>query len=352
MNKVRILQKFWAVAIAFSFFACESSDIEIPLGEFERGVLVMNEGNFGTNDGEVFHYNPETNEVKANIFETHNTRPFAGLLEDMVLVDDRLYLVANTGKVEIVNANDFSGIGAVSTGSDQPRSIAVAGGKLFISDWGPYDANFATPNSYISVVNNVQGGNISKKIPVSRKPEGMFALDNRVLVAVTQDLAMQVIDVVTEEVVETRQITGAPHSFFEVNGQLYLYARDANNVYFHRIDRNNYTVTATVTAAIQRSTNRYAVGRDNSVYVITSTGWPDYNDAVSRISISTGEVLNASLITGTGIYGIGYDQANRQIYLGDNNAFQGNGTVLIYNEEGQEVRSFEAGRAPSGFLFR
>jgi len=352
MNKMRILQNFWAVAIALTFFACESSDIEIPLGEFERGVLVMNEGNFGTNDGEVFYFNPENGEVKGNIFESHNARPFAGLLEDMVLVDDRLYLVANTGKVEIVNANDFSGIGAVSSGADQPRSLAIAGGKLFISDYGPYDENYATPNSYIAVVNNVQGGTISKKIPVSRKPEGLFALENRVLVAVTQDRVMQVIDVITEEVVETREITGAPHSFFEVNGQLYLYARDANNVYFHQIDRNSHSVSGTVTAAIDGSTYRYALGRDNSVYIITSTGWPEYNDAVSRLSLSTGEVLNAALISGTRFYGIGYDPANRQIYIGDNNAFQGNGTVLIFNEEGQEVNSFDAGRAPSGFLFR
>lgn len=352
MNKMRILQNVWAVALAITLFACESSDIEIPLGEFERGVLVMNEGNFGTNDGEIFHFNPENGEVSANIFESHNSRPFAGLVQDMVLVEDRLYLVANTGKVEIVNANNFSGIGAVSSGSDQPRSLVVAGGKLFISDYGPYDENYATPNSYISVVNSVQGGTISKKIPVSRKPEGLYATENRVMVAVNQDRKMEVIDLATEEVVETREIVGAPHSFFEVNGQLYLYARDANNVYFHRVDRNTYSVSGTVTAAIDGSTNNYALGRDNSVYVITSTGWPDYNDAVSKLSLSSGEVINASLITGTGFYGIGYDPANRHIYIGDNNAFQGNGTVLIFNEEGQGVNTFDAGRAPSGFLFR
>jgi len=352
MNKLGILQNFWAIALALLVFGCDSSTIETPLGEYERGVIVMNEGSFGANDGEVYHYSPETGEIKGDVFETQNNRPFAGLLQDMVLVDDRLYLVANTGKVEIVNANDFSGVGAVSSGSDQPRSLVVAGGKLFISDYGPYDENFATPNSYVSVVNSVQGGSISKKIPVQRKPEGMYSLENRILVAVAQDRVMQVIDVASEEVVDSKAITGTPNSFFEINGQLYLYARDAAAVYFHQINKSSYAITRTVTANIARATNNYTLGENDDVYVITSTGWPAYNDAVSRVSLSTGEVLNESMYTGSGFYGIGYDRTARQIYIGDNNAFQGNGTVIILNEAGQEVDQFNAGRAPSGFLFR
>lgn len=352
MNKLRILQNFWTVAFALLVIGCDSSTTEIPLGAYERGVIVMNEGSFGANDGEVYHYSPETSEVKADIFEAQNNRPFAGLLQDMVLVDDKLYLVANTGKVEIVNANDFTGVGAVSSEADQPRSLVIAGGKLFISDYGPYDENYATPNSYVAVVDNVQGGNITKKIPVSRKPEGMYSLNNRILVAVAQDRVMQVIDVASEEVVDTKEITGTPNSFFEINGQLYLYARDAAAVYFHQINKSSYSITRTVTVNIPRSTNNYALGENDDVYIITSTGWPEYNDAVSRVSLSTGEVINESMFTGSGFYGIGYDRNARQIYIGDNNAFQGNGTVIILNEAGQEVDQFNAGRAPSGFLFR
>jgi len=138
--------------LVLTFSACDSTTDERPLGVYDTGILIMNEGAFGANDGEVTHLDPSTGTLTSSVFEKSNGRPFAGLLEDLVLEEDRLYLVANTGKVEVVQPGDFKSIGAVDKGLDQPRSVATARGKLFISDYGPYDANYNTPSSYVAVV--------------------------------------------------------------------------------------------------------------------------------------------------------------------------------------------------------
>jgi hypothetical protein len=82
----------------------------------------------------------------------------------MYQLGGRTFLVANTGKVEVVNSTDFLSRGVVS-GEDlvNSRSLAVMSEKLFISDWGPYDENWENPDSFIAVVQDLDGGPVEKK---------------------------------------------------------------------------------------------------------------------------------------------------------------------------------------------
>lgn len=348
--KLKFNQLFGAFALSLLLFACNDSDPEQPLGAYEQGILIMNEGNFGTNDGEVYHLNPSTETLTPTIFEAENFRPFAGLLEDMVPANDNLYLVANTGKVEIVDAGTFKSIGAISGGFDQPRSLAVVGSKLFISDYGPYDASYATPDSYVAVVDGLNGGVVSKKIEVSNKPEDLFAYGKYVFVAGSEEGKVEIIDAEKEEVIKTLEVDGHPAQFFEDNGTLWIYSTGSDEVYFQSFHLDNLTKATTNALPVANATGRIAFGNDHVFYLITSTGWPDYEDGVSRVSV-LGPELDIDWITGSGFYGIGYDQVRNELYLSNSNGFQGNGSVTVYDEEGTEIRNFEVGRGPSGFLF-
>ena len=46
--------------MALTFSACDPTTDERPLGVYDSGVLILNEGAFGANDGEVTHLNPST----------------------------------------------------------------------------------------------------------------------------------------------------------------------------------------------------------------------------------------------------------------------------------------------------
>ncbi|RZS96602.1 YncE family protein [Cecembia calidifontis] len=335
-----------------SLFSCMEDSPQIPLGEFEKGILIMNEGAFGANDGEVYHYDPATGTIQQNVFESKNGRPFAGLLQDMVASEGRLYLVANTGKVEVVGLKDFTSRGAVTSGLDISRSLVIANQKMYISDWGPYDANFNNPNSYIAIVNHLDGGTVSKKIPVSTRPEGMFVAGNQLLIGCSDAKKLEVVSLATDELVKTIALEGMPTRFFESEGKLYLFARDSEKVYFHEINRNNIEIINTVSVSLARATSNFALTDSGELLVITSTGWPSYNDAVAKVKVATGEVISAELFTGSGFYGIGYHVDRKEIYIADNNAFQGNGTVIVLDQSGIQKKTIPAGRGPSGFLMR
>lgn len=343
--------QLWAFVLITLFFSCESGGDERPFGKYETGIFLMNEGAFGANDGEVFHFDPASGTLTQNIFELENSRPYAGLLEDIVLEEDRLFLVANTGKVEIVNPGDFKSRGAVISDLDQPRSLATARGKLFISDYGPYDAAYATPDSYIAVVDGLDGGAVKKKIEISNKPEDLFAFGKYVFVAGSEENKIEIIDAETESVAKTLDVTGSPVQFFEQKGDLWVYSYDAENVYFQSFHLDNLTKKNFHQLPISNATSRLAWGEDDRIYILTSTGWPEYNDGIAVVSIFDSTLI-PSWKTGSGFYGIGYDQDREEIYVANSKGFQGNGEVTVYSKDGSLVKNMEVGRGPSGFLVR
>lgn len=350
--KFKLHQSIWAFALIFTFFACEDGTPERPLGAYEAGILILNEGAFGSNDGEVYHLEPASGFLKTNIFEAENIRPFAGLLEDLVLEGERLYLVANTGKVEIVNSGDFKSRGAVSGGLDQPRSLVAIGNKLFISDYGPYDPKYNTPDSYIAVVNGLDGGAVGKKIQVLNKPEDLATFGKFVLVAGSEENSLQVIDSETETLTKTLVVKGSPTQFFTIGTQLWLYSPASEKVYFHRINTSNFDLAETVEVSVSNATGKMAIGKNGRFYLLTSTGWPDYKDAVASVSIPNTQPVVKELIKGSGFYGIGFDQNRGELYVSNAKGFQGNGSITIYNETGSVLKTFDAGRGPSGFMMR
>ncbi|MCS4434146.1 YncE family protein [Aquiflexum gelatinilyticum] len=351
-NSRFLLPLVWLTIFASSCTTNTTDPVDLPKGEFEDGVLIMNEGAFGVNDGEVFHYGPATGVIKENIFRTKNSRPFGGLIQDMVEAEGRLYLVANTGKVEIVIPKDFSLVGGVSLGLDNSRSLVSVNQRLFISDWGPYDGDFNNPDSYIAVVNDLNGGPIAKKIPVSSRPEGMIVAGNFIYVACSAAKKFDVISIASETLAASVAVEGTPSEFLQIEGRLFLYATDENNVFFHEVNPGNYTVVKTTKIPLTNPTPIIALGEGSEVFVVTSTGWPDYDDAVAKVSVNNGQVTNPSFYVGNGIYGIGFKIEGKEIYVAEHNGFQGNGSVFILSPLGILVKTLTVGKGPSGFIFK
>ena len=312
---------------------------------------VINEGAFGANDGEVYHFDPGTGEVQTAIFESKNNRPFAGVIQNMIMAGERAYIVANTGKVEVVNGADFMSLGAVPSGDlENTRSLAIAENKVFVTDWGPYDESWANPNSFVGVVGDLNGGPLTKIIEVPSRPEGIIAYQSKILVACQADGLIAIIDPADEQLERTVPVEGVPYSFFKWENELYLYAIGENEVHFHKIASSDFNILKTLTFQVENPiyNGNYAIGNGGEVFIISSNG-SDSNVAV--ISLGTGEVVEASLFSGKNFYGLGFHRAANTLYIGENNGWQGNGTVLMVSREGDLIETVPAGRGPSGFVF-
>lgn len=353
MKSSKFYQYLFVSFLIITTLSCGSDPVEMPLGKYERGVLIINEGAFGANDGEIYHYDQDVDAVTTNVFERVNSRPFAGVIQQLAHHESYLYLVANTGKVEIVNAADFVSVGAVN--SDLlviPRALAVAEQKLFISDYGPYDDQWNNPNSFIAVVQGKEGGAVTKTIPVPSQPEGLMVVGDRLLVACAGGRAVVVINTQTEEIVSTLPLPdGAPYSFFNYSGQLYVYARNSTHVYFYKLSTSNFAVTNVINIPVANSiyNGNFALGENGKVFIIQTGG---STDKIVVVSLSTGEILEDNLYQGSNFYGLGYNSVTKNLYVGDNAGWQSNGNVLLVNEAGVLQQTLNVGKGPSGFLFR
>ncbi|SNS71640.1 hypothetical protein SAMN06295967_11843 [Belliella buryatensis] len=338
------------LALSLFIYSCDGSKVERPLGEYEKGLLIINEGNFTPRDGDVSHYNFNTGEIQQNIFEKVNNRPFAGLVQDLIEYEDYFYLVANTGKVEIINKNTFESLGSVEGEElNIPRSAIIADNKIYIADWGPYNASFSNPESFIAIVSNVTGGVVSKKIETSSRPEKLHRINNDILIACTAARKIDVLGIGDDAISKSIEIPGTPAEFLELDGKLLLFSRTSSSVFFHEIDKNDYSIVNTTEINIPNPTSNLASGENGEAYIITRDG---SNNSISKISITTGQIINANFFEGSGFYGIGYDKIDKYIYVADNNGFQGSGTVIVVNQNGEEVKKITSGAAPSGFVFK
>ena len=130
-----------------------------------------------------------------------------------------------------------------------------------------------------------------------------------------------------------------------------MFCYDAQKVYFVSISKSGLSQKGIRTFPVAQATGRIAKGDTDTFYLLTSSGWPDYKDGISLVSLGAG-ILTTDWKKGSGFYGIGFDPKKQQIYLANAKGFQGNGEVTVFQKSGAEVSKFTVGRGPSGFLFR
>jgi DNA-binding beta-propeller fold protein YncE len=351
LNKLLLLFAF----LPLLFVSCTSDpEPSQPMVTYDHGVLVVNEGNFFSGDGEISHYNKETGEVTNNLYQTMNGVVLAAYIEQVRIVGQNAYIVdSNMGgaKVVVVDKASFQERGRVE-GLEIPRDVAVAGNKLFIADWGNYDAegNYTNPNSFVAVA-DINGGTIAEKIPVSSRPQSIVALDGFIYVVCEASREILKINPTSLEIVSRKIHDASPKELLMSEGSLILYSTLDQKLHLDLIDPATLSSSKKV-FDIPNST-RVVLDGKGQAWTLTSAYSADY-------SYTDNQVVNFSLAdSGTprtifearNLRGIGIDAARSHLYIADDNGIQGNGTVVITDLQGEEIQKLNVGRVPSKFYF-
>ena len=185
MNKINFLIIILSAGLLMS---CQNDSINpnIPIGLYDNGYFVTNEGNFGTGNGSV-SFIDESGLVSNNVFEQTNSFSLGDVVQSMQIINDNAYIVVNnSSKIEVANIDSMTYIATIN-GLTSPRYILqVSQEKAYVSDWGigglhVIDLN---TNSTISTINTGQGP--EKMLLKGNKAYvcnvGGFGLDNTVSV--------------------------------------------------------------------------------------------------------------------------------------------------------------------------
>ena len=195
----------YAIAFFAIFLQACSDNNEVPdepLGDYEQGYFVTNEGPFQNGSGTIT-FIADNGQVSQNVYKTVNNEDLGNIVNSMAIIGEKGYIVVNnSNKVVVVNRNTMEKEAEIK-GNEiiNPRFFVAYNGKGYISNWGdPLNAN----DDFITVV-SLETNAVLNTIPVGEGPEKMiinadklyvclqggFGSNNQVVVVATSDDSIQ-----------------------------------------------------------------------------------------------------------------------------------------------------------------
>lgn len=347
---------------AFAFTSCDKDTVDPVVEENirgpydQKGVFIINEGNFGTPSGSISFLSDSANHTVQNeIFKKANdNRPLGDVIQDMAIFEDRAFIVANnSNKLEVVNAYTFKTEGIVNL--LQPRYIAVLNkDKAYVTEWVEY----GEPGQ-ISVI-DLNTYTVTKTIAVGPLPEQLTLVNGKLYAAISGADEVLVINTTTDAIEKTIAVSDSPREL-AVDMHASVWVLSSGRTVYNAdwsIDYSRTTAGALgiINTSTNTLTNTYTFGSNQSSPAnLAVNGAKDklyftYQGKTYAQSSHGGGLSNTVLINRS-FNGLGVDPETGYIYGSDNNGFTGNGTVLVYTPEGNKVSEFTVGIGPNGFIF-
>lgn len=346
------LPAFLLLSISLLFSGCSTEDdVSIPAGQFSNGVFVVNEGNFSEADGSLSFYDKELNETQLKVFEDVNNRELSGTFQSLTFHNGNGYLISSTGNVEVFTEDSLHAVTTIEGSFSIPRFMTAIGNKAYISNWGPYDVNYNSPESFISVL-DLERMEVVKAIEIASRPEQMLVHKGNIYVVNILGSVLSIIDAETDLVREVEVPEGPVAMDLDAEDNIWIICKSGVAVSFNP---DTESIEETIDLEGDGPSGKIAMNRaKNTLYYLTSRYEPDYSTSNNVYSIDLiNLVANPEpLITKKNLYGLGVDPETDIIYVADNNALQGNGTVIMFDADGNEIDNFAVGRNPNGFVFK
>jgi YVTN family beta-propeller protein len=147
---------------------------------FEAGILISNEGPFGSGFGTVSYIDANFTAVDNDIYQDVNNDNLGNIVQSIGFSETNAYVVANVGnKITVVNRFSFEEITKIETGLMNPRFMITANNKGYVTNWG--SGSDAT-DDYIAVI-DLDTNTITTTIPVSEGPEELLFDGTNIYVA-------------------------------------------------------------------------------------------------------------------------------------------------------------------------
>ncbi len=328
------------LTIALLFSSCNSDDTidEIPLGAYDNGVFILNEGNFGTPNATASFLSNDFGTSQNNIFGLVNpTKVLGDVAQSMSFYGDKAFIVVNnSNEIEVVNRHTFASLATITDHVGHPRYSVSANGKLFVTNDTSKDVAVYDVNSYAYITSIPVGKTVERIVAANGKlyvMNGSFGSGNEVTV----------INPVTNTVITTITVEEGINSLEEKNGAVYALCGNVDRSKLFKINTTSNTATFIESTTLKDARNMDIEG--DKIYYTKGIGVYAMNlNATSFNETPLFSVTDNSFST---LYGFGV--INGKIYTSDANGFSQDGIVTVYSSTGTVLKTFIAGKGPNGF---
>lgn len=351
--------------IALLLLSCkdkQNDQIVVPALNYDKGVLVLNQGNPTSNNGTISLLERDTKTISYDIFNKANGRVLAGSVIDYVETDGKgVIIVDNTmqGKdvLEIINPSTFKSLASISDGIENPRKVVVVGtNKVYVTCWDIYNNDNNYKAGYVAVVDLSQN-KVIKKIPVQNGAEDIVVINTEAFVgnsASGKDF-LSVIDLTKDEVKTTIPTGSNPQSLVDDgSGKIWFIA----NKQLVKMIASTKTIARKYAIATSPLKKIGKLALDPNTGFILYTYY--FNDAtdnnkikgeVYAFGINDGNEISADKIIINRVFsGMNFDNKNSILYASLPPNYSQAGYVFRYKLDGTLIDSIRADIAPIKFI--
>lgn len=331
------------------FFSCTDDDgriivePETPLGSYDNGVLIVNEGNGSA--GTISFVSNDMTTVGQDIFDAVNPGVgIGGYVQSVFFDGEKAFIVSNgSNKITVVNRYTFELLGKIDTGLNVPRYGVVENGKAYVTNL----ADFTNLTDDFIAVINLNTLQVESSISVNAIAERIVNVNGKLFVAngsYGDGNTVTVINAASGTIESTIDVGISPNSMEEENGFLYVlcgnYEDDSKLVKI-----NSATAQKVSEITMNGLINAQNLNIDNSKMYFT------VNSGIYIENLATTTIGTVPSFTSTAITLYGFAVENERIFVGDAKDYQSDGEVFIYNATGTLQKQFNVGLIPNGFYF-
>ena len=321
-----------------------------PKGDYDNGVLIANEGPFGTGTGTVT-YLSDDNVIEQTIYKNVNNSDIGNILQSIGFYDDNAYLIVNASNViRVVNRYTFDNFASISDGLENPRYFTEVNGKGYVTNWGdPYNND----DDYIAVL-NLDTNTVESTISVEFGPEEILAVDDMLYVAhqggYGQNNIISVIDASSNTVSKTITVGDVPNSLsLDYSNSLWVlsggnpsWTGNETKGSLSKINTSTNEVVKTFEFDVTEHPNFLSFDEDSLYY--------NLNGNVYQMSGSDSDLPSVELISGLFAYNM--VAKDGLLFATDAGDYASNGSLKIYNlSTSALVNTYTTGIIPGGVYF-
>lgn len=350
----QITNAFLLVISLLFLTSCSEDDNDpvLPLGDFEKGYFVTNEGPFSNGTG-TLTFIGDDGMVMQNAYKSVNGEDLGNIVQSMTMANNNAYIVVNnSNKVVVANRYTLEKITTIEGDDIQnPRYFAALGNTGYLSNWGdPFDPN----DDFIAVINLITNEVIST-IGVGEGPEDLLMANSNLFVNLqggyAQNNKVAVINTVNNTLQTTITVGDVPNS---------LVADGTGNIWVLCGGKPEWTGVETPGSLYKINSSNFSstsipfetAAHPNHLLMEGQNLYYHLNGKVYKMDVKTNELPVQEIMGWDGFY-YAMKAHNGQIYATDAGNFSSEGTLKVFNSSsGALLETRITGIIPGDIVFQ
>lgn len=322
-------------------------------GSYSEGYFILNEGNFGSGNTTISHLDLEQGTVELDVYAPANDGAALGDVgQSMGFYKDYAFVVLNvSNKVEVVNLETFESVASIDQNLNNPRYIAFADGKAYVTNWG----DGGNPDDDFIAVIDLETFEVESSISVGEGPEEIVAHNGKLYVNLIggwnfNDI-LAVVDPLSGQVEKEINVGALPNSLEISNGYAWVaaggfpdYSEQESAGMITSIDLQTLEIAQQLEFP-ELTNHPYNLEVENGqvYYSLGTTVYSIDTHATALAVEPLMQLAEVSVLRSMKVF------ENNLFVTSANSDFTGDGKLLIYDLETQGLmESFDVGINPNG----